>query len=292
MKVVSVAEHGQAAAAETIVATRHGRYRSIIKAFLRIDIIDDISYPLPFLIQQLTVLIPIVSTFFIGQLADGSPRSADFGGDYFTFALVGLSSVAVMQGALSGFGVALQRAQERGNLETLFVEPVPWAGLPYLMNIWRALLAVANGAVLLGLGWLLGAEYRASGFPAFASLLLLGVLSSQAVGVVASAFLILAKKSRPLVLLYGLAASIFAGSVFSVTQLPPWLQVFSWAVPHTYVVNAARAQLMMEPTTFTIPYTTALIYLVAFNAIVLGLGTWMFHRSVQYARKMGMLSGY
>jgi ABC-2 type transport system permease protein len=266
--------------------------RQTITAFIRVDVIDDLSYPLAFVISQVAIFIPVITSYFVGELASGSPRADDFGGDYFTFAVLGLALAASMQGALTGFGFALQKAQERGTFETLLVEPLPWTLLPIAMNIWQVILAFANGLAVVFVGWLLGANYRLEGFPTFLILMILGVLSSVSVGMFASSFLVLAKKSRPFILLYGLGASIFAGTVFSVAQLPAVLRIISWIVPHTYVVNAARAQLMSQPITFSIPLDMAFTYLGVFNIVTMGLGIWLFHRCLRYGRAMGILSGY
>ncbi len=89
-----------------------------------------------------------------------------------------------------------------------------------------------------------------------------------------------------------MAASLLAGSLFSVNQLPAWLRMFSWAIPHTYVINATRQVLMADPGSFVMPFSTAAIALTVFNLVVFSVGLWLFSRSLEYGRKMGMLSGY
>jgi ABC-2 type transport system permease protein len=172
------------------------------------------------------------------------------------------------------------------------VEPVPWILLPMAMNVWRIALGTANGAIVLILGWLLGAQYDLRGLPIFIVLMVMGILASQAIGILSASFLVLAKKSQPLIRLYTLASAILAGSVFSVEQLPPWLRIFSWMIPQTYVVTAGRQALMSDAGTFSIPTDVALWALTGFTIVVGGGGLFLFRRSLEYARKMGMLSGY
>lgn len=262
---------------------------STTAAFLRMDFIEEISYPISSVFRQLRVVTPLFIFFFIGQLVADSPR---VGGDYLTFIVIGISLSAVMQGAMAGFGGSLQRAFQRGNLETLLVEPVPWTFLPFAMNLWQAILGVFSGALLMGVGVLLGANYVLSGLPLFVLIAFLGILASVAIGVLSAAVLMLTLKSQPLLHLYGLAASLLAGSLFSVDQLPSWLKVFSWAIPHTYVINGARQALMVDSGTFQMSMTTVIVALVGFNVVVLSLGLWLFRRSLEYARTMGLLSGY
>jgi ABC-2 type transport system permease protein len=262
---------------------------SIAVAFLRMDIIEDISYPMSLILSELGLIMPVLISFFIGDLVGESPEVGD---DYFTYAVLGLAITAVLSGALGGFGGSLQRALNRGSLETLLVEPVPWVYLPFAMNLWRLIMGVVEGGLIMLIGGLLRADYLPSGWWQFLVLLLLGILACTAIGIVSAAVLILSKRSKPFLTLYSMAASLLAGSVFSVSQLPPWLQTLSWAIPHTYVINASRAVLMEDPGSFVVPFDTAVLALLIFNVVVMSAGLWMFSRSLEYGRKMGMLSGY
>ncbi|MGH8913045.1 MAG: ABC transporter permease, partial [Acidimicrobiia bacterium] len=158
--------------------------------------------------------------------------------------------------------------------------------------MWRVILGVIGGTLVFLLGFVLGAEYLLSGIPAFLVLIFLGILASMGVGIVSASLMVLAKRSQPVLTLYGLAASLLAGSVFSVDQLPDFLQALSWAIPHTYVINSARYVLMADPGSFYIPFGSAVVALLIFNLVMYTVGLWLFSRALQYARKMGMLSGY
>ena len=262
---------------------------SVAAAFLRMDIIEDLSYPMSMIMSEVGTIMPVLLSFFIGELM--GPR-ADVGGDYFTFAVIGLAITAILQGALGGFGGSLQRALNRGTLETLLVEPVPWMTLPFAMNLWRIVMGTVEGAIIIGLGVLLGASFIVGGIGQFVILIVLGILACTAIGILSASVLVLAKKSKPILTLYGMAASLLAGSLFPISYLPEWLQVFSWAIPHTYVINAARSVLMDDPGSFAISFDAAVIALLIFNVVVMTLGLWLFSRSLEYGRKMGMLSGY
>jgi ABC-2 type transport system permease protein len=269
--------------------TERASISSVSAAFIRMDSVEDISYPLSMILGELGTIVPVFIYFFIGQLVGDSP---EVGNDYFTFAVIGISVSTILQAALSGFGGSLQRAQNRGTFETLLVEPVSWMYLPFAMNLWRVILGLFGGTLVFLVGLAMGANYVWSGIPAFLVLIVLGILASMAVGILSASLMVLAKRSQPVLTLYGLAASLLAGALFSVDQLPPFLQALSLAIPHTYVINAARTVLMEDPGTFTMPFSTAVIALTVFNLVVFTSGLWLLHRSMQYARKMGVLSGY
>ena len=263
--------------------------KTLSLAFIRLDLLEDLAYPLAFLLSELGIFVPVLSYFFIGELVGGS---AEVGGDYFTFSAIGISVSVVLQASLSGFGRALQRAQDRGQLEFILAEPIPWTYLPVAMNSWRTIVGFANGVLILFMAGLLGADFVLGGLPQFFLLLILGIGASMAVGILAASMLIVAKRSQPVLTLYGLASSLLGGALFSVDQLPAWLKIFSFAIPHTYVINSARTVLMDDPGTFVIPFATAAWLLLAFNVVVLTFGIWLFRRALQFARDEGILGGY
>lgn len=257
-------------------------------AFLRAEFVEEISYPATFAFSIIRSVLPLILSFFIGQLI----RDDRVGNDYLTYVAIGLGVTSMLGGALSGFGASLQRAFQRGTLETYLVEPVPWTFLPFAMNTWQVMLGLVNGTILMIVGYFLGASYQLSELPQFVLLVLVGLLATTAIGILSSAVLMLTLKSQPILLVYGMAASLLAGSVFSVSQLPDWLKFFSYLIPLTYVINGARGLLMANPGTFTIDYSTAMTVLVTFTVIVLPLGVWMFRRTLELARRLGLLSGY
>ncbi len=153
-------------------------------------------------------------------------------------------------------------------------------------------LGIAGGCVMFLLSLFLGAQYVWSGIPGFAALLVLGFLASAAIGILAACMMVLAKRSAPILRIYGLAATLFGGVLFPIDLLPAWLRPLSWLVPQSYVINGTRGLLMQNPPPETVPFSTAALGLLVFTAVLLPIGLTLLYRSMQYARRMGMLSGY
>jgi ABC-2 type transport system permease protein len=206
--------------------------------------------------------------------------------------VIGLALTAALTGAMSGFGGSLQRAFQRGTMEVFLVEPVPWTTLPLAMNQWTLMFGALSSLLIFVLGWLLGASFQMSGVPIAIAIAILGIVASTAIGICSAAILLLTLKSAPLIRLYSLAASLLAGSIFSIDQLPDWARFISYALPHTYVINATRTALMSDPGTFQMSTTTAIIALLIFNVVFLAGGFFMFRRALELSRKMGTLGGY
>jgi ABC-2 type transport system permease protein len=255
-----------------------------VVAFVRLDVVDDLSYPLSLVFRLVSPIVTVVLYFFQSRFL-GRP-------DAFTATLIGISVAVAMQSALGGFGMRLQQVQERGTLETILVEPVPWLITPLTMNLWLSTFGISTMALMLVLGGLMGADLVLAGVPAFVAVLGLALLACQAIGLLAASVLVISKKSGPVMALYGMAASLLGGMLFSIDVLPGWLRPFSFLVPHSYAISASRDLLMAEPFGTGMPLGTAILGLLLFNLVMYPLASWAFGRSLQYARRMGLLSGY
>jgi ABC-2 type transport system permease protein len=266
------------------VRTR-GRWRKTLDtfgAYIRMDIIDDRMFPASTVLRYVAVVFPVLMYFF----------QADFLGakDRYTSTLVGVSVAAGLQEALTGFTARLQLAQERGTLETYLVEPVPWRLIPVAMNVWRSFTGIVMAGFMIGVGWLLGADIKPAGLPAFFLVLVLGMVACNAVGVFIGAFLVLFKRGEPLIALYGIAAAFLGGSLFPIGVLPGWIRWVSYLLPHAYVISAERDILVVNPPPGGMALTTAFGVLVLSSVVFFAVGLRLFDRSLQLARTLGILS--
>jgi ABC-2 type transport system permease protein len=256
----------------------------VVVAFFRLDAIDELSYPMSMVFRFLSPLVAVAVYFFQAEFL-GRP-------DTYAATIVGISLAIALQAALVGCGNRLQQTQERGTLEPVLVEPVPWWVLPVTMNMWQSLAGSATMVLMLATGVLLGAELELSGLPVFVLIYVLGMLACNAIGILSASLVVLAKRSQAVVGLYGLAATLLGGTLFSIDVLPAWLRFFSYLVPHAYVISAARDALVPGNVGASIPMGTAIVGLVLFNLVTYPLGLYLFTRSMEYSRRMGLLGGY
>ena len=75
-----------------------------------------------------------------------------------------------------------------------------------------------------------------------------------------------------------------SGIYYPITVLPEWLQPLSWALPSTYVFEGMRA--VMFEDVFRVDY---LVRAAALNLIYMAVGTAVFLRTFQIARRDGLL---
>jgi len=258
-------------------------------AFFRVDAVEEFNYPLSFAMRLLGIIAPLIPFFFISELVGDSPQ---VGGDYLTFTVIGLSMTALMSAAMVGFGNTLQRAFQRGTMETFLVEPVPWTTLPLAMNQWQVMNGLIYMVMILSCGGLLGANYDLAGIPAAALIAVLGIVAGLSIGIISAAVLLLTLKSTPVIRIYDIASSLLAGSIFSVAQLPGWAQALSALLPHTYVINGVRTALMANPGSYEVSLQQAVIALLIFDVIAFSFGIFLWRRTLEFSRKIGLLGGY
>jgi ABC-2 type transport system permease protein len=259
-----------------------GKVLNTVEAYLRIDLIEEMMFPAPALLRYIAVAFPVLLYYFQTTFLHTDPQ-------VFTVILIGTSVAAGLQDALTGLTSRLQFAQERGTLETYLVEPVPWALVPIAMNIWRSVTGAFLACVMVGYGCLLGAPIRLGNVPLALLVLFLGVAACNAVGILAASFLILFKRGEPIIMLYGLAASVLGGALFPISVLPGPIRWLSYLVPHSYVINAERQLLMPDPIPGGLPPGQSIGLLLVICVVTFAAGLFLFDRSLKLARKWGIL---
>ena len=261
------------------------------QAFLRIGLLDAVSYPVAFLLARLNVLMPVVLFAIISDLLATGSRDAS---EYFSYVIVGLVASELLDAGARGLGDRLSQEINTGRLETYLIGPVPLVFLPFGLVQFDLLARVVTAGVVFAISLPLGAQFQI-GWSTFGAVgvVLLGLGATMSIAIAGSAVKILAKRSDPVLTIYALGARFFSGVFFPVEQLPGPLQAVSWLFPHTFV-NAVARQLLLPPSSFdtTVSPRTAVIALVAMIVVILPLGMRFFLRAIDYGKRRGLLTGY
>jgi len=267
------------------------RTRQVAAAFIRMGYLLEFSYPLAFVMTQAQALLPVFIYFFVARLVPHHGPSV--GGDYFTFVVIGALSVRILGAGLNDLGTQVNDAIQQGQFEMLLVEPVRWRALPLGMAQWPLVVRAVTSVITLAITVFMGAHYRATGVPLALVITLLGAFASLAIGSLALSVKVLAKRSDPVLAVYGVIVQVLAGAYFPVKFLPLPLRVISYALPHTYVIAANRAVLMPHGSSLPGPSpATAVIGLVCFSVVGYAFALWLLGRTFDYARRIGVLGGY
>jgi ABC-2 type transport system permease protein len=273
------------------VAERLQRTNQIGGAFMRIDYIDTMNYPLALIMRGITALVPIVTFYFVSHLmAQNGPEVAF---DYYTFVVIGIVALSVLGSTLTSFGNMMLRYVQEGQLEMFLVEPIRWSLLPFATIPWQAFLALVTAIFTAAMATFLGASYLPSGIPIAMLIVFLGLAATLSIGILSASLKVLAKRTDPVLAIYSIAASVLSGAFYPIELLPSWLRTLSWLIPHTYVIQALRRVLMPQGEVLSGPTSLQAIgALTLFCLVMYPIALWIFNRTLDYGRKIGALSGY
>lgn len=267
------------------------RLWAAVTAFMQLGWKQAISYPLAFVMNQVSTLLPVMIFFFVSRLVDNPGRA--FGSDYFSSVMIGLIGVKLLDTGLRGFGMQVDIAINRGWLEMFLVEPVRWRFLPIAISQWPIAQGLFSVAMMTGLTLLLGAEFTPAGIPAALLIGLLGTVAGLAIGTLSASVKVLAKSGDPVLYLYTLSAQLFSGVYFSIDSLPAFLRPLSLLLPHTYVIQGLRRVLLPDGAELPGLSSQSITWTLAVFAVVgYPVAIWTWGRALEYGRKLGVLSGY
>jgi ABC-2 type transport system permease protein len=264
----------------------------VFPAFLRRDFREAVTYKFSFISSVTGILLSSATFYFVAKLVPrGSPSLGPFGGDYFSFAVVGVAFAGLLGMFQEGLSAVVRSAQLSGTLEALLVTPVPVPTILFgsslyslIFQVVRTVLHLAVAAVFFGLA--LG-RVNVAGVLAVG---LLTVLCFLSVGVLSASFILVYKTGNPFSWIMGTVSGLLGGVVFPVSLLPPWIRWISSLLPVTYALDGMRKSLLTSaPFADVLPDVAAL---AVFVAVLLPLSLVVFRLAVRKAKRDGTLSHY
>lgn len=264
----------------------------IVRAFFRRDFRLERSYRLAFLTQLGGALTTLLSAGFLSRLVPGHQSSLrTYGGDYFTFVLVGTAALGYFSVALGSFSGSLSQEQQQGTMEALLVTPNDPRFLLVCEAAWPFFISTAQLVLYLVVGALLFHAHIAAAHLALAAgVLLLTLAAFSAVGLAAAAVLMVAKRTGLLVTLIGSAFALLGGVLYPISVLPRPLQLLAYALPMSHGLDGVRLALVARPDLAAIG-RDALI-LAVFTAALVPASLAAFSWAVARGRRTGSLGHY
>ncbi|MGC9467173.1 MAG: ABC transporter ATP-binding protein/permease [Anaerolineae bacterium] len=261
--------------------------------FFKRDLRTQLSYRLSFLLQLIGILFSIASYYFVGQVFGmaASPYLQAYGGDYFSFVLIGIAFVGYQGVALYGFSSVIQSAQSAGTLEAMLTTPTRLSAILLGSSVWdfaftslRVVLYLVAGAVLFG------AQFGEANLLAALIILVLTVTSLGAIGILSASFIMAFKRGNPINFLIGGVSVLLGGVYYPVEVLPRWLQTLARFYPLTTSLQGMRRALLSGAP------PTALMgeigVLILFSVVLLPLGLLAFSYAVRQAKRDGSLTQF
>ncbi len=265
---------------------------AVLAAFVRRDLREALTYKFSFLSSLVGILLSSATFYFVAKLVPSStPSLAPFGGDYFSFAVVGVAFAGLLGIFQEGLASVVRSAQLSGTLEALLVTPAPVPAVLFGSSLYSLLFQVFRTALQLGValaffGLALG-RINAAGVLAVGVLTVLCFLS---VGVLSASFILVYKTGNPFSWILGTVSGLLGGVVFPVALLPAWIRWASSLLPVTYALDGMRKSLLASASfADVLPDVAAL---AVFDALLVPLSLVAFRSAVRKAKKDGSLSHY
>ena len=163
---------------------------AVARAFFKRDLSIALSYRLHFLMQLVGIFFS-VSTFYFLSLLFGNaltPQLVQYGGDYFSFVLIGLAFSGYMGLSLSSFAESIREGQVMGTLEIMLLSPTRLSAILISSSLWSYMLTTVRVVVYFIFGIaVFGFSLSQANFITTLVVLVLSITSFSGIGILSAA---------------------------------------------------------------------------------------------------------
>jgi ABC-2 type transport system permease protein len=262
-------------------------------AFVKRDLSLMLSYRLSFFLQFFGIFFSVLMFFFIARLFGqaATPYLAAYGGDYFSFVLVGIAFSGYLGVAMGSFSSSIRRGQMMGTLEVMLVTPTRLSTILVSSSLWSFAFTSLRIVVYLVVGALVfGVNLSHANWLAALLIQVLTILSFGSLGIISASFIMAFKQGNPLNMVLGTASSLLGGVYYPITVLPVWLQPFSHLLPITYSLRAMRLAVLQGYSLSAL--APDMLILAVFAIVLFPLSLVAFQLGVQKAKMDGSLTQF
>ena len=216
-------------------------------AFIRRDFKILLSYRFAFALQFFGMFFSILTFFFIAKLFGkaATPYLKSYGGDYFSFVLIGLAFSGYLGVAMNSFSNSIRRGQITGTLEAMLVTPTRLTTILVLSSMWSFVMTSFRIVLYLLIGSIVfGVDLRNMNIPAAVIIQIVTIICFASFGIVSASFVMVFKRGDPLTGLIGKLSTLLGGVFYPITILPVWLKPISFLLPITYSLRGMRHALL------------------------------------------------
>lgn len=262
-------------------------------AFIRRDFQIESSYKLNFVMGLIDSLLILVFFYFLDKLVDqgNSQNLAKYGGDYLSFALIGLAFTRYFQLTLKMFSDSIRQAQVTGCLEAMLSSQTDSLTIVLMSSLYGLISGTIQLVIILAVGtFFAGVDFSHLNVLSTTLVFSVSVLSFVAFGVLSASAILWLKKGDPFSWLLIGSGTMLGGAYFPVSLLPAWLQHISYLIPFTHSLEALRLTMLRNYTVEQV--AQPLLILGVMSAILLPASLCLFAIVVRQGRKDGSLMQY
>ncbi len=262
-------------------------------AFVKRDFIMEKSYRMAFVMRFVGIFFSTATFFFIAKLFGKgiNPYLKAYGGDYFSFVLIGIAFSGFLSVGLSSFSGSISAAQAQGTLEAMLVTPTKITQIILSSSVWNFMFTSLSVVVYLVIGSLFfGASLAKANYPAAFLVLFLTIMLFSSIGIISASFIMVFKRGDPVNWIFSSLSSLLSGTFFPIAVLPLWLQKIAFVFPLFYALKAMRQALLLGYSLQAMSYD--LLMLTGMTLAILPISIWSFGRAVRQAKIDGSLGTY
>ncbi|MFQ6061745.1 MAG: ABC transporter permease, partial [Methanosarcinales archaeon] len=215
--------------------------------FIKRDFAIAISYKFAFFLQFFGIFLSVLTFYFIAKMFGNAviPYLEPYGGDYFSFVLIGIAFSGYLWTGLGSFSDSIRREQMMGTLEAMLVTPTKISIIIIFSSLWNFIFTSIRVLIYLGIGVLLF-KINISNENLFAALiiLILTIICFSSIGIISASFIMVLKQGDPVNWIFSNVSGLIGGVYYPITVLPNWLQNFSYILPITYSLRGMRHALL------------------------------------------------
>ena len=266
---------------------------SVPSAFLKRDISVALSYRLSFVLRIFGIFFSVASFYFLSRLFGGAMVSQleQYGGDYFSFVLIGLAFTGYLGLSLSNFSSSIREGQMTGTLEIMLLSPTRLSSILLSSSLWGYLQTTINVIIYLVVGALVfGFNVSHANFLTALVVLVLSIASFSGFGILSAAVVLVVKQGDPISWLFGGVSTLLAGVYYPIAVLPGWLTPLSHALPMTYALDAMRLAMLKGASLYEVRFDV--LVLLGFAVVLTPLSFYAFRQALRRAKIEGSLIQY
>ena len=266
---------------------------SIAAAFLKRDFLIALSYRLAFLLEISGIFFGVASFYFLSRLFGSAlvPQLEQYGGDYFSFVLIGLAFNGYLGLSLYSFAGSIREGQMTGTLEIMLLSPTRLSAILFSSSLWEYVLTTLNVVVYFLFGGLVfGFDISQTNFLTAFVVLIISITAFSGIGILSAAFVLVVKRGDPIAWIFGGVSTLLAGVYYPISVLPGWLEPLSHALPMTYSLDAMRLAMLRGYSLYEVRYD--ILILLGFALVLTPLAFIVFRKALKRAKAEGSLIQY
>jgi ABC-2 type transport system permease protein len=266
---------------------------SVVTSFLKRDVSLALSYRISFLLQIFGIFFNVASFYFLSRLFGSAlvPQLEQYGGDYFSFVLIGLAFSSYLGLSLSSFSSSIREGQTTGTLEIMLLSPTRLSAILLSSSLWPYLLTTINVVVYLVLGaFVFGFDVSQTNIITAVIVLILSIASFSGIGILSAAVVMVIKKGDPIAWIFGGVSSLLAGVFYPISVLPGWLTPLSHILPMTYALDAMRLAMLKGYSLYDV--RVDVLVLLGFALVLTPVAFFVFRGALKRAKREGSLIQY